>query len=62
MRTKNGYDFYGGLSKGVEKRTKVKTRIVAQALSELIASSKNVILMGPRFADMDCFGALARLG
>lgn len=40
VRTKNGYDFYGGLSKGVEKRTKVKTRIVAQALSELIASSK----------------------
>ena len=36
VRTKNGYDFYGGLSKGVEKRTKVKTRIVAQALSELI--------------------------
>ncbi len=61
VRTKNGYDFYGGLSKGVEKRTKVKTRIVAQALSELIASSKNVILMGHRFADMDCFGAAVAL-
>ena len=61
VRTQNGYDFYGGLSKGVEKRTKVKTRIVAQALSELIASSKNVILMGHRFADMDCFGAAVAL-
>ncbi|MBS4785213.1 MAG: DHH family phosphoesterase [Clostridiales bacterium] len=61
VRTKNGYDFYGGLSKGVEKRTKVKTRIVAQALAELIASSKNVIIMGHRFADMDCFGAAVAL-
>ena len=61
VRTKNGYDFYGGLSKGVEKRTKVKTRIVAQALAELIASSKNVMIMGHRFADMDCFGAAVAL-
>lgn len=61
VRTKNGYDFYGGLSKGVEKRTKVKTRIIATALDELIASSENVILMGHRFADMDCFGAAVAL-
>ena len=61
VRTQNGYDFYGGLSKGVEKRTKVKTRIVAQALSELIQSSKNVILMGHRFADMDAFGSAVAL-
>lgn len=45
----------------MEKRTKVKTRIVAQALAELIASSKNVIIMGHRFADMDCFGAAVAL-
>ena len=57
VRTKNGYDFYGGVAKGVEKRTKVKTRIVANALSELIAGSSNVLVMGHQFADLDCIGA-----
>ena len=61
IKTKSGYDFYGGVSKGVEKRTKVKTRIVANALLELIQSSSNVILMGHRFADLDCIGAAAGL-
>ena len=61
IKTKNGYDFYGGVSKGVEKRTKVKTRIVATALLELIQSSSNVVLMGHRFADLDCMGAAAGL-
>ena len=61
IKTKNGYDFYGGVAKGVEKRTKVKTRIVANALLELIQSSSNVVLMGHRFADLDCMGAAAGL-
>ena len=46
-----------GVAKGVEKRTKVKTRIVATALCELIENSERVIVMGHRFADMDSFGA-----
>lgn len=57
VRTQNGYDFYGGVSKGVEKRTKVKTRIIASALGELIQGASNVILMGHRFADLDALGA-----
>jgi len=57
VKTQNGYEFYGGMSKAIEKRTKVKTRIIANALSELIQSSSNVMLMGHRFADLDCFGA-----
>lgn len=57
LKTKNGYEFYGGVSKGVEKRTKVKTRIIATALAELIESSSNVLLMGHRFADLDALGA-----
>lgn len=57
VKNRTGYEFYGGVSKGVEKRTKVKTRIVAAALSKLIAESDNVLLMGHRFADLDCFGA-----
>ncbi len=61
VRTENGYDFFGGLSKGVEKRTKVKTRIVATALSELIESSDLVLIMGHSFADLDCFGSAVGL-
>ena len=61
IKTKNGYDFYGGVAKGVEKRTKVKTRIVANALLELIQSSSNVILMGHRFSDLDATGSAAGL-
>ncbi|MEG3007265.1 MAG: DHH family phosphoesterase, partial [Oscillospiraceae bacterium] len=57
LKTQNGYDFYGGISKGVEKRTKVKSRIVATALAELMESCENIIIMGHRFADLDCFGA-----
>lgn len=59
IKTQNGYEFYGGVSKGIEKRTKVKTRIIASALAELVESSQNVIIMGHRFADLDCMGAAA---
>lgn len=61
VKTANGYDFYGGMSKGVEKRTKVKTRIVATAMVELIESSSNVIIMGHKFADLDSFGSAVGL-
>jgi len=57
VKTPSGYDFYGGISKGVERRTKVKTRIVATALRELILSSDFVIMMGHKFSDYDAFGA-----
>lgn len=57
VKTPGGYEFFGGLSKGVEKRTKVKTRIMAAALTELIETSDNCILMGHRFADLDSFGS-----
>lgn len=61
IKTQNGYEFYGGVSKGIEKRTKVKTRIIASALGELIESASNVLIMGHRFADLDCIGASAGL-
>ncbi|MBQ8751882.1 MAG: DHH family phosphoesterase, partial [Clostridia bacterium] len=60
-RTQNGYNFYGGLSKGVEKRNKVRTRIVASALNELIRESDNVLVMGHRFSDLDCLGSACAL-
>lgn len=54
---KEGYDFIGGVSKSAEKRTKVKSRVVGMALSELIKSSSNVIVMGHSFTDLDAIGA-----
>lgn len=51
------YEFFGGKSKELEKRTRVKARVVAQALQELIKESKNVVIMGHKNMDADCLGA-----
>lgn len=59
IRTKDGYDYIGGVSKSAEKRTKVKSRVVGSALSELIRSSSNVIIMGHSYTDLDAIGAAA---
>ncbi|RKD32085.1 DHH family phosphoesterase [Thermohalobacter berrensis] len=50
-------EFYGGKSKAVEKRTKVKARVIAHALRQLIDQSDKVFIMGHRNGDMDSFGA-----
>lgn len=57
IRNKDGYDFIGGVSKSAEKRTKVKSRVVGMAFSELIKSSSNVIVMGHSYTDLDAIGA-----
>lgn len=49
--------FYGGKSKAVEKRTKVKARVIAHALRQLIEQSEKVFIMGHKNGDMDSFGA-----
>jgi c-di-AMP phosphodiesterase-like protein len=51
------YEFFGGKSKELEKRTRVKSRIVAQALEQLINESKNVVIMGHRVMDVDSLGS-----
>ena len=53
----NSVKFYGGNSKAVEKRTKVKARIISYALRQIIDQSSNVIIMGHRVGDMDSLGA-----
>lgn len=57
VKSPSGFEFYGGVSKAVEKRTKVKTRIIASALAELIDGSDNVLIMGHRNSDLDSLGA-----
>jgi cyclic-di-AMP phosphodiesterase len=49
--------FYGGKSNAVEKRTRVRARVVAHALRDLIKDSDNIIIMGHRMPDMDSVGA-----
>lgn len=49
--------FYGGKTKAVEKRTKVKARVMAHALRGIIDQSDTVFIMGHKSPDLDCFGA-----
>ncbi len=59
VKDRLNFDFYGGRSKATEKRTKVKSRVMANALGELIDDAKQVYVMGHKYADMDCLGAAA---
>ncbi|MGI6031210.1 MAG: DHH family phosphoesterase [Eubacteriales bacterium] len=51
------YEYFGGKSKEMEKRTKVKSRVMATALRELIRGSDHVYIMGHHFVDLDALGA-----
>ena len=53
------FEFYGGRTKELEKRTKVKSRVMANALGELVADASKVFIMGHKAADLDCIGAAA---
>lgn len=59
IRNKFTFEFYGGRSKETEKRTKVKSRVMANALSALVSDSSQVFIMGHRSPDNDCLGAAA---
>ena len=51
------YTFFGGRTQELEKRTKVKARIISHALEGLIQESSKVMIMGHSNSDMDCIGA-----
>ncbi len=57
IRKDGKYTFFGGRTQEIEKRTKVKARIVAHALEELMHESKNVIIMGHANSDIDAMGS-----
>lgn len=57
VKDHQNFDFYGGRSKTTEKRTKVKSRVMANALGELIREADQVYAMGHKYADMDSLGA-----
>ena len=57
IRENGKYQFFGGRAEEVEKRTKVKARVVAHALEKLIKEAENVIIMGHTNPDIDAIGA-----
>lgn len=61
VKTENGFRFFGGVAKGVEKKSRAKSRIISNAIQELVHNSDNVYIMGHRFADLDAVGSGAGL-
>ncbi|MBE6582534.1 MAG: hypothetical protein E7648_04645 [Ruminococcaceae bacterium] len=64
VKSAKGLEFYGGKSQSVQKRTKVRSRVIANELASQISRSSRVIIMGHRMPDFDCIGAsvgIARL-
>lgn len=57
IKDKDKLSFYGGKSKEVEKRTRVKARVMSHGISQLIDQSSEVIIMGHDIPDLDCLGA-----
>lgn len=61
VKTASGYSFYGAKSKEMEKSTRVKARVVAHALRDLVDQASKVLIMGHSNADADSLGAAAGL-
>lgn len=57
IKSGEGIKIFGGNTKEIEKRTRVRARVVSHALKELIYESSKVYIMGHKNPDMDCFGS-----
>ncbi len=57
IKTPESITYYGGKSQQIEKNTRVKARVKAHALREIITSKDQVLVMGHRMPDVDSFGA-----
>ena len=57
IKDRYNFTFYGGRTKETERRTRVKSRVVAGSLAELISQSSQVFVMGHKMADLDALGA-----
>lgn len=49
--------YYGGSTEAFEKRSKVRVRVTAQSLGDHISHSSNVVIVGHKMTDFDCFGS-----
>jgi len=61
IKNRFSFEFFGGRGTEIETRTKVKSRVIASALAELMKTSGQVLIMGHKFGDMDSVGAAAGL-
>lgn len=61
VKTDGRLTFYGGKTNAVEKRTRVRARVISHALRDLILESDRVVIMGHRYPDMDSVGAAVGL-
>ncbi len=61
IKEDNNYHFFGGTLKGMERSSRVRSRIVASNVANLIKNSANVIIMGHKMSDLDCVGAAVGL-
>ncbi|WFA08360.1 DHH family phosphoesterase [Tissierella sp. Yu-01] len=57
LKTGNSFEFFGGKSKAMEKRNKVKARVIGYALRQLIDQTDKVFVMGHKNPDMDSLGS-----
>ena len=57
VKDRVNFNFYGGRNKEAEQRSKVRSRVTANSLMELIDQSSKVLIMGHRNADLDSIGA-----
>ena len=57
VKDRRNFDFYGGRTKEAEHRSKVRSRVTANSLMELIGQSSEVYIMGHKNADLDAVGA-----
>ena len=57
IKDRFNFNFYGGIGKEADHRSKVRSRVTANSLMELIGQSSHVFIMGHRNADMDAVGA-----
>lgn len=55
------YEFFGGVSAGIERMSKVRSRVIATSIARAVSESDKVLIMGHRFSDLDCVGAAVGL-
>ncbi|MBR6044907.1 MAG: DHH family phosphoesterase [Ruminococcus sp.] len=56
-RDSSNFEFFGGVSKGIEKSTKVKSRMIAKSMLDFMQQAEKILVMGHRFSDLDAVGA-----
>ncbi len=61
LNTGEKYVFYGGKAQAAEKRKRVKVRIISEAFATQVTTADRVIIMGHKYADLDCIGAALSL-